>query len=143
LIWPEPGAARTRRAHSRWHPRQSTWKIWSRLLTGTKVGTVPARSIPVRRIDRAGLDALDPAANHIIRLGHSSHLFKLRGKYWLTLWASWILQSGTERIFYSGDTGYFPGFREIGERMGGFDITLMENGACDTCWPDVHISARC
>ena len=50
-----------------------------------------------------------------------------------------FLQSGTERIFYSGDSGYFPGFRAIGERMGGFDIALMENGAYDTYWPDVHM----
>ena len=39
--------------------------------------------IPVRRLDRAQLEALDPAANHLIRLGHSSHLLKLRGRFWL------------------------------------------------------------
>ncbi|MES2532695.1 MAG: MBL fold metallo-hydrolase, partial [Pseudomonadota bacterium] len=235
-------------------PSENGFKIWSRFILGTKEGTVPIDPIPVRVLDRKALDALDASANHVIRLGHSSHLLKLRGKYWLidpvfseraspvqfagpkrfhptplpltelppieglilshdhydhldvatitylrarvqryfvplgvgqrlremevpaerieefdwwqkarhgeveltatpaqhfsgrglfdrdrTLWASWVIQSGTERIFYSGDSGYFPGFRQIGERFGGFDIALMENGAYDTYWPSVHM----
>lgn len=57
-----------------------------------------------------------------------------------TLWASWIVQSGSQRIFYSGDSGYFAGFKQIGERFGPFDVTLMENGAYDDYWPAVHMS---
>jgi len=56
-----------------------------------------------------------------------------------TLWASWAIESGGERIFYSGDSGYFPGFSEIGERFGGFDLALMESGAYDDYWPSVHM----
>ncbi len=55
-----------------------------------------------------------------------------------TLWASWVIQSGGQRIFYSGDSGYFKGFREIGERFGGFDLAMMENGAYDAYWPAVR-----
>jgi L-ascorbate metabolism protein UlaG (beta-lactamase superfamily) len=57
-----------------------------------------------------------------------------------TLWASWVLEAGGQRIFYSGDSGYFPGFRQIGERFGGFDLALMENGAYDAYWPAVHMT---
>jgi L-ascorbate metabolism protein UlaG (beta-lactamase superfamily) len=236
-------------------PQRSAWAIWSRILTETKVGTVPVDAIPVRALDRAALDALDANANHVIRLGHSSHLLKLRGAWWLidpvfgeraspvtwagpkrfhaspvaladlppiaglvlshdhydhldvstiavlkervqryfvplgvgarlrdfgvaadrieefdwwqerqwggvtltaapaqhfsgrtlwdrdrTLWAAWSLRSGNERIFYSGDTGYFPGFQEIGRRLGPFDLALMENGAYDSYWPAVHMA---
>lgn len=236
-------------------PHRSTWEIWSRIVLEKKVGTVPLDPVPVRMLDRAALDALDGASNHIIRLGHSSHLLKLRGKWWLidpvfgerasplsfagpkrfhppplalkdvppieglvlshdhydhldvetiealkdrvqryfvplgigqrlreygvpadrieeldwwqqrqwgevtvtaapaqhfsgrtlsdrnrTLWASWLLRSGSERIYYSGDTGYFPGFREIGARLGRIDIALMENGAYDSYWPTVHMT---
>lgn len=236
-------------------PQRSSWDIWTRLLTEKKVGTVPVDPIPVRTVTRADLDALDPAANHVIRLGHSSHLLKLRGRFWLidpvfgpraspftwvgperfhrtplamadvppieglvlshdhydhldvptiealkdrvqryfvplgvgdrlrgmgvaadrieeydwwqqgkhgdvtltaapaqhfsgrslwdrnkTLWASWVLQSGNERIFYSGDSGYFKGFKEIGDKVGPFDLALMENGAYDGYWPAVHMS---
>ena len=221
-----------------------TWTIWSRFLFDTKVGTVPVDPIPVQPLSTAQLEALAPQANHVVRLGHSSHLLKLGGGYWLidpvfgerasplsfigpkrfhpppltlqqlppieglilshdhydhldvptiqylaqrvqryfvplgvgarlidmgvpperiqeldwwqdashagvaltatpsqhfsgrtlsdrnsTLWASWVLQVGGQRIYYSGDSGYFDGFKQIGERFGGFDLALMENGA--------------
>lgn len=236
-------------------PTRSGWDIWTRILFEKKQGTMPIDPIPVRTLDRAALDALDPAANHVIRLGHSSHLLKLRGKWWLidpvfgeraspfsfagpkrfhptplaladlppveglilshdhydhldqttiegllgrvqryfvplgvgarlramgvaperveefdwwqegrfgdvrlvatpahhfsgrtladrdtTLWASWVIRSGDERIYFSGDTGYFPGFAEIGKRHGPFDIALMENGAYDSYWPSSHMA---
>ena len=241
--------------NARIQPTKDQWTIWSRFLTESKVGTVPIDPIPVRRLDLAALEALDPAAVHIIRLGHSSHLLKLRGRYWLidpvfgerasplsfagpkrfhappitlqelpaieglilshdhydhldvstiealrdrvaryfvplgvgarlqgmgvaaeriqefdwwqsqtvgsvaltatpaqhfsgrtlwdrnrTLWASWVIVSGDARIYYSGDSGYFDGFKVIGERFGGFDIALMENGAYDSHWPSVHLT---
>ena len=236
-------------------PTASGWKIWSRFLFGTKVGTVPVDAIPVQPLTGAQLEALDPQANHVVRLGHSSHLLKLQGRYWLidpvfgervspfsfmgpkrfhapplalqqlppieglvlshdhydhldvptieylaqrvrryfgplgvkarlvdmgvpaerveefdwwqsgaqegvritatpsqhfsgrtlndrntTLWASWVIEAGGQRIFYSGDSGYFGGFRQIGERFGGVDLALMENGAYDSYWPSVHMT---
>jgi L-ascorbate metabolism protein UlaG (beta-lactamase superfamily) len=236
-------------------PAKPGWAIWTRFLVAKKEGTVPVDPIPVRTLTRAALDALDPAAVHIVRLGHSSHLLKIRGRYWLidpvfgqraspfsfagpkrfhpppitlaelppveglilshdhydhldvetieglrervqryfvplgvgarlqgmgvvaeriaefdwwqssrhadveltatpaqhfsgrtlsdrnrTLWASWVIASGSERIFFSGDSGYFPGFKQIGDRFGGFDIALMENGAYDSYWPAVHMT---
>ena len=236
-------------------PTQSSWRIWSRFFFGKKEGTVPVDAIPVQPVTRAQLDALPNDANHIVRLGHSSHLLKLQGRYWLidpvfgervspfsffgpkrfhappltlqelppieglvlshdhydhldvptieylrdkvqhyfvplgvgarlqdmgvaaerirefdwwqsathagvqltaapaqhfsgrgltdrnaTLWASWVLQAGGQRIYYSGDSGYFGGFKQIGERLGGFDIALMENGAYDAWWPSVHMT---
>jgi L-ascorbate metabolism protein UlaG (beta-lactamase superfamily) len=56
-----------------------------------------------------------------------------------TLWASWVIEDAGLRIFFSGDTGYFDGFKAIGERFGGFDLTLMETGAYDARWPYVHM----
>lgn len=55
-----------------------------------------------------------------------------------TLWAGWAL-IGSHRVFYSGDTAMFPGFTEIGERLGPFDVTLLEVGAYDQAWADVHL----
>lgn len=56
-----------------------------------------------------------------------------------TLWASWVFESGGQRIFFSGDSGYFAGFRKIGERFGAFDVVCMENGAYDPAWPTIHM----
>jgi L-ascorbate metabolism protein UlaG (beta-lactamase superfamily) len=56
-----------------------------------------------------------------------------------TLWASWVIVDDDLRLFFSGDTGYFDGFKTIGERLGPFDITFMETGAYDAQWPYVHM----
>ena len=56
-----------------------------------------------------------------------------------TLWASWSLIGPTHRVFFSGDTAMFPGFTEIGAKYGPFDVVLMESGAYDKTWTDVHL----
>jgi L-ascorbate metabolism protein UlaG (beta-lactamase superfamily) len=56
-----------------------------------------------------------------------------------TLWASWVILGDGLRLFFSGDTGYFDGFRQIGERYGPFDMSFIECGAYDRRWPDVHM----
>ncbi|WP_144140367.1 MBL fold metallo-hydrolase [Paraburkholderia sp. BCC1884] len=56
-----------------------------------------------------------------------------------TLWASWVIVDDDLRVFFSGDTGYFDGFKTIGERLGPFDVTLVETGAYDKQWPYVHM----
>jgi len=56
-----------------------------------------------------------------------------------TLWASWVILHADLRLFFSGDTGYFDGFKEIGAKYGPFDVALMETGAYDKQWPDVHM----
>ncbi len=56
-----------------------------------------------------------------------------------TLWASWVILHPDLRLFFSGDTGYFAGFRDIGAKYGPFDVALLETGAYDRRWPDVHM----
>ncbi|TDF35202.1 hydrolase [Alteromonadaceae bacterium M269] len=56
-----------------------------------------------------------------------------------TLWASWVIKTKEHSLFFSGDSGYFDGFKLIGERFGPFDITLMETGAYDRDWADIHM----
>ncbi len=56
-----------------------------------------------------------------------------------TLWCSWVMIDGVRRVFFSGDTGYFEGFKRIGEQYGPFDLTLMETGAYNVDWPHVHM----
>ena len=56
-----------------------------------------------------------------------------------TLWGSWVIDDGQRRVFFSGDSGYFGGFAEIGRRFGPFDLTLMETGAYNVQWRYVHM----
>ncbi|MEM9454130.1 MAG: MBL fold metallo-hydrolase [Myxococcota bacterium] len=56
-----------------------------------------------------------------------------------TLWAGYALLGPQHRVFFSGDTGLFPGMREIGERLGPFDVTMIEVGAYNRAWPDWHL----
>ncbi len=56
-----------------------------------------------------------------------------------TLWASWVLAGPGGRVFFSGDTGYFDGYRGIGAEHGPFDVSLMAVGAYDPAWRDIHL----
>jgi L-ascorbate metabolism protein UlaG (beta-lactamase superfamily) len=44
------------------------------------------------------------------------------------------------RIFFSGDGGYGPHFAEIGRRLGGFDLAVLDNGQYDRRWAYVHMT---
>lgn len=57
----------------------------------------------------------------------------------LTQWASWVMIAERQRVFFSGDSGYFEGFKAIGDQYGPFDLTLMETGAYNVQWPMVHM----
>ena len=56
-----------------------------------------------------------------------------------TLWSSWVMQSATKRVFYSGDGGYGPHFGSIGAAYGPFDLALMECGQYDRQWAQIHM----
>jgi N-acyl-phosphatidylethanolamine-hydrolysing phospholipase D len=45
------------------------------------------------------------------------------------LWAGWVVEGPTRRFYHAGDTGYFPGFREIGARLGPIDLAALPIGA--------------
>ncbi|MCG9748085.1 MBL fold metallo-hydrolase [Shewanella sp. Isolate8] len=57
-----------------------------------------------------------------------------------TLWASYVIQSDRSKLYFSGDSGYFDGFKAIGERFGPFDLTMIETGAYDKDWPSIHMT---
>ncbi|MGX1315930.1 L-ascorbate metabolism protein UlaG (beta-lactamase superfamily) [Streptomyces calvus] len=57
-----------------------------------------------------------------------------------TLWASWVVAGDEHRIYHSGDTGYFDGFRDIGADHGPFDATMIQVGAYSDFWPEIHMT---
>ncbi|MBB5827569.1 MBL fold metallo-hydrolase [Micromonospora carbonacea] len=56
-----------------------------------------------------------------------------------TLWSSWVVAGAHRRVFYTGDSGYFDGYAEIGAEHGPFDVTLIQIGAYDRAWPSIHM----
>ncbi len=56
-----------------------------------------------------------------------------------TLWCSWVIQGREAKVFFSGDSGYGPHFKEIGSKYGPFDLTLMECGQYDERWAAIHM----
>lgn len=57
-----------------------------------------------------------------------------------TLWGSFVVIGPHHKIFYGGDSGYFDGFKVIGQQFGPFDITFLECGAYNAQdWPDIHM----
>jgi len=56
-----------------------------------------------------------------------------------TLWASWVVIAPAHKIYFSGDSGYFEGFKQIGDQYGPFDMTFIECGAYNEAWHGVHL----
>lgn len=56
-----------------------------------------------------------------------------------TLWAGYAFVGPTHRVYYSGDTGFQAAFETIGEKLGPFDVTLIESGQYSQGWPDWHL----
>jgi L-ascorbate metabolism protein UlaG (beta-lactamase superfamily) len=56
-----------------------------------------------------------------------------------TLWASFALIGPRHRVYYGADSGEWYGFRNIGEAFDPFDLTMLEIGASDPMWIDIHM----
>jgi L-ascorbate metabolism protein UlaG (beta-lactamase superfamily) len=56
-----------------------------------------------------------------------------------TLWGGWAILGRNTRLFISGDGGYGPHFKEIGDKYGPFNMTLMEGAQYDRRWENVHM----
>ena len=46
-----------------------------------------------------------------------------------TLWGGWVVEGEGLRLIHTGDTGYSKDFRDIGERLGPFDMAFIPIGA--------------
>ena len=56
-----------------------------------------------------------------------------------TLWSSFAIAGPKHRIYYGADSGEWEGFREIARGYGPFDLTMLEVGASNPLWADIHM----
>jgi L-ascorbate metabolism protein UlaG (beta-lactamase superfamily) len=98
-------------------------------------GIPPSRIVELDWWERTrvhGIDFVATPARHI-----SGRTFGIGDSG--TLWSGWAMLGKLRRVYYSGDTGLFPGIQEIGERLGPFDLTLVEAGEYGHWWSDWHL----
>lgn len=56
-----------------------------------------------------------------------------------TLWSSMVIKSPKHSVFFSGDTGLTTEYAVIRERLGPFDLVMLEVGAFHPAWGDIHL----
>jgi L-ascorbate metabolism protein UlaG (beta-lactamase superfamily) len=61
-----------------------------------------------------------------------------------TLWSSFVLRGQTSNglshtVYYGADSGQWDGFSEIARAYGPFDLTMLEIGAWNNLWSNIHL----
>ena len=56
-----------------------------------------------------------------------------------TLWSSLAIRTPKHAVFFSGDTGLTSEYATIRERLGPFDLVMLEVGAFHPSWGDIHL----
>jgi len=59
-----------------------------------------------------------------------------------TLWSSMVIRTPRRAVFFSGDTGLTTEYAAIGERLGPFDLTMLEVGAFHPAWGHIHLGPK-
>jgi L-ascorbate metabolism protein UlaG (beta-lactamase superfamily) len=59
-----------------------------------------------------------------------------------TLWSSFIIRSERHAVFFSGDTGLTSEYQLIRDRLGPFDLVMLEVGAYHPAWGDIHLGPQ-
>lgn len=84
--------------------------------------------------------ALGNATVHFVECQHRS----ARGVFdqMRTLWGSFVIETSEGNIYFAGDTGYSPHFKEQGERFGSFALSMIPIGAYEPRWfmKSIHLN---
>jgi L-ascorbate metabolism protein UlaG (beta-lactamase superfamily) len=56
-----------------------------------------------------------------------------------TLWSSLVMRGPQHKVFFSGDTGLTDEYTLIRDRLGPFDLVMLEVGAFHPAWGDIHL----
>ena len=56
-----------------------------------------------------------------------------------TEWCGFAFVTERRKVYYTGDGGYGTHFKSIGEKFGGFDLMLGENGQYNKAWHAIHL----
>ncbi len=104
-----------------------------------RLGAKPAYFVPLG-VDawlhdlklEATLEALGDVVLHAVPTQHFSgrSLFDRNE----ALWCGWVIETPAGNVYFAGDTGYSPDFKEIGGRFGGMEVSMIPIGAYRPRW---------
>ena len=83
------------------------------------------------RVPGTGLEITAAPSQHF-----SGRTLKARNA---TLWSSMVVRGPRHAVFFSGDTGLSGEYAAIRDRLGPFDLALLEVGAFHPAWGDMHL----
>ena len=91
-------------------------------------------------LDWSDSASVEGATVHFVECQHRS----ARGVFdqMRTLWGSFVIETSQGNIYFAGDTGYSPHFKEQGERFGSFALSILPIGAYEPRWfmKDIHLN---
>ena len=91
-------------------------------------------------LDWSDSTTVENATVHFVECQHRS----ARGVFdqMRTLWGSFVVETSEGNIYFAGDTGYSPHFKEQGERFGSFALSILPIGAYEPRWfmKDIHLN---
>lgn len=118
----------------------------ARWLTSLGVGTILRRcDVPAERItelnwtESAEVAGPDGAMCRITSLPTRHFSGRSLLNRFETLWGSFVLRGPEHAVYFGADSGWWKGFAEIGETHGPFDLTMLEIGACNDLWQQIHL----
>jgi L-ascorbate metabolism protein UlaG (beta-lactamase superfamily) len=56
-----------------------------------------------------------------------------------TLWGSFAIKGPKHNVYFGADSGYYDGFKKIGDKLGPFDLTMLDSGAYNKEWETIHM----
>ena len=110
----------------------SVLQVGAPVIGGSGLARYFPRSRTVTELGWWGSTRVDGVTVHFVPAQHWSR----RGMNDVneTLWGGFIVEGASARVYHSGDTAYFEGFKEIGRRFPGLHAAMLPIGAYDPEW---------
>jgi L-ascorbate metabolism protein UlaG (beta-lactamase superfamily) len=105
----------------------------------TQLGVAPDRITELNWTDSTRITGAAGAGCEITSLPARHFSGRSATRRFNTLWGSFVLRGARHSVYYGADSGWWDGFPEIGPAYGPFDLTMLEIGAFNELWHQIHL----